>query len=305
MHLTVGTRRMNKDPASPDDKSRFIRLVKDNQTLASEGARQAKTTAESLQNYADDMRRMGLIADSDAALRVVPAPALRNLTIQLERDKQVLNHFALTQAAALNDTLAPIALGGPTGVMSIVTADVFTASPAPYEAVVPFRTYFEAQTRADESRHAVSACTDHMRRLGCEYSTSPAQVTNCGYLEQAWNCYRNPAHDTHSALAPLMAVRECINNTLESLKRRLRNSNVKGKQHAVVIAALQNGSRRALPPEYPTAMARELTDLLSRLSQEGKHAAISREATLALLSAATSWLSRFLSDIDENRLRDK
>jgi hypothetical protein len=296
---------MNKDPASHEDKSRFIRLVKANRTLASEGARQVKTTAESLQNYADDMTRMRLIADNDAALDVVPAPALRNLSIELERDNEVLRYFALSQAPALNETLTPIALGGPTGVMSIVTADIFTSSPASHEAVVPFRKYFEAQTRADESRHAVSACKDHMRRLGCEHSTSPAQVTNCGYLEQAWSCYRNPAHHTHSALPPLIAVRECINNTLDSLKRGLPNSNVKGKQDAVVLAVLQNGSRRALPPEYPAAMARELTDLLSRLSQEGKRAAISRDATLALLSAATNWLNRFLGEIDEAKLRVK
>lgn len=296
---------MNKDPASQEDKSRFIRIVKANQTLASEGAQQVKAAAESLQNYADDMTRMGLIADSDSALDVVPALALRNLSIQLERDNEVLSYFAISQAPALNDTLTPIALGGPTGVMSLVTADVFTASPTSYQAVVPFRTYFEAQTRADESRRAVSACTDHMKRLGCEHSASPAHVTNCGYLEQAWSCYRTPAHDTHSALAPLIAVRECIFNTLESLKRRLPKSNIKGKQDAVVIAALQCGSRRVLPPDYPAAMARELTELLSRLSQEGKRAALSRDATLALLSAATNWLNRFLSDIDELKLRSK
>lgn len=294
---------MNQEPTSAEDKARLVALVKKNQQLATEASRQAKAAAETLQNYADDMSRLTIIADSDAALDMVRRPQLETLTVELARDNDVLTHFTLARVPEIHNSLHPITLGGPTGVMSIVTADAFSTPHVPHEAVSPFQQYLAAQKNADDSRGSITACKKHMKRLGCERSPSPAGNTNLGYLEAAWSSFRSPVHNTHSALAPLIAMRECINNTLGCLRGRLMCGNIKGKQDAVVVSALHTASRQTMLPEYVAALAKELSGLLERLSGDGKNATLSRDATLSLLSAATNWLNRFLGQLDESKLR--
>jgi hypothetical protein len=280
-------------------RSAFARIEK----KAQETYEWLRSSGETVKRYADDIARARLIIDSDPAIDLVSAEDKDALLVDVRYAEGALDSIKTNVVPKLQEQLVKLSVSAPTGVMSIVSANISGTPGVPDLAFAVFNAFRIQQQEADESQGVLQACKDHILRLKCDEAYGQSTAANSRLLEQAWGAFRTPVHDANDALGPLISIRECIDHTLESLKRRLLKSNVRGDAEEKGRAILADAGRDGIGYHESELLVSQLVRLRKELSSKGKDAGLARAETQSLLSAATNWLHRFLGSVDETKLR--
>lgn len=279
-------------------------LVKQNEAKANAIYEHHRALLGSVKDYADDIARLRIVTDNNHARQAIPPAEAAKLKTELLTGFRSLETFQNVMGPAFA-AAASLPMTGATGVMSVVSADFLSAKPASDPVALTFRTYAAAQSTSDQLRDLENKCVALMGLLHCDGKHNSAAPSNSELLREAMSLFRLPPQSQHDAGPPLFALRQCVDETAESLKRRLPVTNVRGGLKEKVFEIVKVAAKPGLEADLPLRLSQEASDLHGRLSGEAKSDSLSREATQALLSAGVNWLFRLLSAIDSAKLKPR
>lgn len=285
----------------PDDLNSY---ASEAERTARDNARTLKASAESFERIADDVARIRIITDAPCSRKHLDAKATSTLVHGFRSTRDAMLAYRNDFTELPPPDLLSLPISGPTGVISIVTADIVSCNSIPLEERQPFLLFEKEQTEADAARDTITACTRLMSDLSCNQRPNTAGKTNADLLQEAWETFRLPPVTGDATGAPLLIVRQCLEDTTESLKRRLPHCNVRGGIEDKVRAILTLAAQELTPPGLADDLAERARQLKSKLTEYGKqNSPINRAGVRSLLSATTNLLRDLLSAVDKSLLR--
>lgn len=262
----------------------------------------ARDVAKAANDFKDDISRIRIVTDDASALG-----ALSDRDAFLLKQRLVASAFEIKAASTdfgkLGEKFINILPSiGPTGVISMITATVLE-TPVSESISQTFTRFSVAQSDSDAFRDLPGKCLALINALGCDVRSAGPLSLNSDLLKQAIASFKAPAYSDHNVGAPLFSIRQCIQDTLESLKRRLPPPQVCGGMPGMIREILRRAGKPGMNDTLADELAREAAQLHDKLSGDAKRDNQSRAATLSLLSAALNFLYRFLSSVDPEKLR--
>jgi hypothetical protein len=140
-------------------------------------------------------------------------------------------------------------------------------------------------------------------RTGCDKPYAGDQQSPIAQFVAAWSHYQQATEHTSGPSGPFMAMRQCVDDVLESLARRRRVQRPVPKATDERVLSLLHDLRVAgVSADNACRIATEIKGIKDRLSG-GKTASHSREFIGLTLRTASQSLESLLSSIDVEKLR--